>query len=264
VTTLATCWKVTRTDAQVFAFTDHDRDLVVDGVTYESAVGFVPSAVARGVTLQADNQQLAGIIDSGRITQADLRTGKWNGARVELIEADWQTETKARTLLVGFLGNVEISSGQYRAELSSMEIELSKPIGRTIQLRCDADLGDSRCGYTLTADSLSVTSVTSDIDFADSVLASASGYYNGGKLTWLTGNNAGLTFDIKRSTLSSGNRIELWEPPPYPVEVGDTADIYRGCDKTAETCKNTFNNKINFRGADKVPSVKDLVAGDVA
>ena len=39
VTTLATCWRVTRTDGAVFGFTDHDRDLVVSSVTYAAASG---------------------------------------------------------------------------------------------------------------------------------------------------------------------------------------------------------------------------------
>ena len=31
VTTLASCWRVTRKDGAGFFFTDHDRDLAVDG-----------------------------------------------------------------------------------------------------------------------------------------------------------------------------------------------------------------------------------------
>jgi hypothetical protein len=40
VTTLATCWRITRTDGVVFRFTDHDRDLVVDGEVYEASAGY--------------------------------------------------------------------------------------------------------------------------------------------------------------------------------------------------------------------------------
>jgi hypothetical protein len=39
VTTLATCWKITRRDGVVLGFTDHVRDLDVDGVTYRAASG---------------------------------------------------------------------------------------------------------------------------------------------------------------------------------------------------------------------------------
>jgi hypothetical protein len=37
VTTLATCWKITRRDGVFQGFTDHVRDLDVDGVTYKPA-----------------------------------------------------------------------------------------------------------------------------------------------------------------------------------------------------------------------------------
>jgi hypothetical protein len=40
VTTLATCWRITRTDGVVFRFTDHNRDLVVDGEVYEASAGY--------------------------------------------------------------------------------------------------------------------------------------------------------------------------------------------------------------------------------
>ena len=119
-----------------------------------------------------------------------------------------------------------MAGNQYSATLTSMEAELEKPIGRTIQLRCDADLGDTRCGYSLTADSCTVTTVNSRLSFIDSSLTAADDYYNGGKVTWLTGNNAGLTFDIKRY-VSSSDTIELYEPTPYAIQVGDTCSLYR-------------------------------------
>jgi hypothetical protein len=37
VTTLATSWKITRRDGVVLGFTDHVRDLDVEGVTYKAA-----------------------------------------------------------------------------------------------------------------------------------------------------------------------------------------------------------------------------------
>jgi hypothetical protein len=39
VTTLATCWQITRGDGVVLGFTDHVRDFEVDGITYRAASG---------------------------------------------------------------------------------------------------------------------------------------------------------------------------------------------------------------------------------
>ena len=262
MTTLSTCWKLTRNDATVYAFTDHDADLVIGGVTYQSAVGFAPSAVERTIDLTADNQKLTGIIDSVTLTPGDLRTGKFDGARVEIIEVDWSTQTKERTLLVGFLGTVTLVDNQYTAELTSLESELAKPIGRTVALRCDANLGDARCGFSLSSDSVTVTTGGGALSFIDTGLTADDAYYNGGKITWLTGDNAGLTFDVKRYVAAS-DTVELFEPTPYTIAVGDTANIFRGCDRTFETCRDTFDNVENFRGFPHVPGVKDLISGKV-
>ena len=263
MTAIAQCWKVTRTDATVFAFTDHDVDLTVGGVLYESAIGFVPSAIERGTTLAADNQELSGLIDSDSITAADLRTGKWDGARVEIIEVDWTTETKLRTVVKGFLGQVEIADNQYSATLTSLEAELAKPVGRTVALRCDADLGDTRCGYSLSADTGSVTTVVSRLSVQDSALTAADGHYNGGKVTFTSGGNNGLTADIKRYVAAT-DTVELFEPLPYDLQIGDTFNVYQGCDKTMETCRDTFSNLDNFRGFPHLPGVKDMVGGSVS
>ena len=263
MTTRAQCWKVTRTDAQVFAFTDHDEDLTVGGVTYLSSIGFVPSAIERNTELTTANQTLSGIIDNATITPGDLRSGKWDSARVEIIEADWKTETKLRTLLVGHLGSVDIVGEQYSAVLNSIEAELQKPIGRTVQLRCDANLGDTRCQFALTPESTTVTLVNSNLSFVDTALVQTDARYNGGKLVWTSGLNVGLTFDVKRYQ-SAGTIVELYEPTPYEINIGDTADIYQGCDKTIDTCRDTFANIENFRGFPYLPGVRAILGGRVA
>lgn len=263
MTTLATCWKVTRRDTTVEGFTDHDTDLTVGGVVYKSAVGFAPSAVERNTELTANNQQLVGIIDATNLSRDDLRNGVYTGARVEVFTVDW-TNTAAgavSVLLVGHLGDMTISGDQYTAELLSFENELAKPLLRTFSLRCDADLGDSRCGYSLSADSGTVTAqITAGRVFTDTSRTEADDYYNGGKVLFTSGPNSGRSMDVKKYTLSTG-RIELYEPLPDAIETGNTYNITRGCDKTLDTCVNTYSNGTNFRGFPHIPGASDLVGG---
>lgn len=261
-TTIATGWKVTLRDARIFAFTDHDVDATVDGVLYKSAIGYVPSAIEQTTDLQANNQTLTGLIDSVDITDGDLLSGAWDGARVEIIEFDWANPAAGalRVLLVGFLGALQLSGRAYSAELQSLESELAKPIGRTVQLRCDADLGDTRCGVTLTSDSATVTAVTDRMTFTAAALVAADGYYQHGAVTWTSGANNGFVMDVRRY-LQSGGAVELAEPMPGDIQIGDTFTISRGCDKTLETCRDTFANAINFRGFPHLPGVTDLIAG---
>lgn len=262
MTTLCTCWRITRRDTTVEGYTDHDADLVVGGVTYVSAAGYAPSAIERGSSMQADNQDVVGIIDSDNLTASDLLSGAYDGARVEVLLVDWQALAVSTKLLVGHFGAVKVVDNQYTVSLHSIEAELSKPIGRTFGLRCDAELGDTRCGYSLTADAGEVDTVTTSRRvWTDTGRSEADDYYTGGKVEWLTGANAGRVMDVKRYTLAT-QTIELFEPMASDILAGDTYEISRGCDKAFETCRDTFDNVLNFRGFPYIPGVSDLISGE--
>ena len=62
LTTLALCWRVERRDGVAIGLTSHDRDLVVDGVTYRAAPGMTPSAVQRGDGFDAATMDVAGAL----------------------------------------------------------------------------------------------------------------------------------------------------------------------------------------------------------
>ena len=261
MTTLATCWKITRQDAIVEGYTDHDADLVIGGTTYLSSAGYVPSAIERKSDLSANNQQVVGLLDADSLSAQDLLAGVYDGARVDILLVDWSVPALVSTLLAGHLGAVQLAGDQYTAELQSLEAELNKPIGRTVQLRCDADLGDARCGYTLTGTACTVTSVTSARVFIDSALTAADGLFDGGKVVWQTGANAGRSMDVKTYTAAT-DTVELYEPMASAIEVGDTALLYRGCDKTFATCRDIFANAVNFRGFPYVPGNSNVLAGN--
>ena len=261
-TTLATCWLITLADATVQGYTDHDTDLTVAAQLYTAAVGYLPSAIQNNVELSPDNLDIQGIIDDAGIKEADLLAGRYDYAAIEIFTVDYTDVASGRvqTLIKGKLGRVSLSQGQFTAELNSLASQLSQNIGRTFSTLCDADLGDTRCGYSLSADSAAVSSVDDQRVFYDSALGQTDDYYNGGKVTWLTGDNTDYVMDVKDYTASTG-RIELYEPMPFTIVFADTADIVRGCDKTKTTCLNTFSNYDNFRGAPDIPGLQKLMAG---
>lgn len=63
VTTFATCWRLERADGWVRGFTDHDRELVVDGLTYVASTGFLPSAIKTASDFSVDNLDVDGFLD---------------------------------------------------------------------------------------------------------------------------------------------------------------------------------------------------------
>ncbi len=269
-TTIATLWKVTRTDGQVFAFTDHDRDITVSGVTYQAETGFTKSATRATLGLQVDNLEVQGVLDAASITVDDIRAGFWDYAVVEILECNW-ADTSMGTLSKGKgkLGRVRDGRSSFVAELRGLSQHLQQPIGRLYMPACDADLGDSRCGVDLNGSpgltvTGTVTSVSSKRVFTDSGRAEASGYFDGGKITWLTGNNAGLSMEVKTYMLGGSpdlSTIALQLPMPFTIQAGDTYSMHAGCDKTFATCGSKFSNTVNFQGFPHLPGLDRLVSG---
>ncbi len=90
VTTVASLWKVKRTDSVIIGFTDHDQDIVYDSgdgdgvITYHAATGFTPSAQETGSQLGTDNLEVTSFLEVGAIVDADLRAGLYNFAVIEI------------------------------------------------------------------------------------------------------------------------------------------------------------------------------------
>jgi uncharacterized phage protein (TIGR02218 family) len=263
VTTLATLWKVTRADGLIYGFTDHDEDLVIAGVTYKASTGYARSAVRATLGFTPDNLELSGALASSAITAADIRAGLWDYAVVEIFYCNWADLTQGvGKLSKGKLGAIKDGRNGFVSELLGLSSHLGQAIGRVYSPACDANLGDARCTVSLApfTKAGAVTAVTSKRAFADAARAEANGYFDGGKLTWLTGNNAGLKMEVK-TFLLAGGAFTLQLPMPFAVQVGDTYSAIHGCDKTPATCIATFANIVNFRGFPNVPGPRRLVSG---
>lgn len=78
-------------------------------------------------------------------------------------------------------------------------------------------------------------------------------YYSLGQITFTSGLNDGISRTIKDYTNGSPSVAKLSEPLPYTPSVGDSFNIYAGCDNTKETCQARFNNQTNIRIFPYVP-----------
>ena len=263
VTTMATCWKLTRTDGQIFGFTNHDQPLLVSGVTYLAESGFSATAIRTTADFAVGNLDVQGILDSTTITAADIRAGLWDYAAVEIFDVNWAALAdgviKQRK---GWLGEIKTGRSGFVAELRGLAQKLQQSIGRLYGAACDAELGDTRCGVTLASFTATgtITGVTSRRVFADSALVDANGYYDQGKLTWTAGENNGLAMEVK-TYLLSGGAITLVLPMPFDVAIGDTYSLSAGCDKLFATCGTKFANEGNFRGFPHVPGFDRMISG---
>lgn len=260
VTTTATLWKITRTDAQVFGFTSFDQNITYGGVTYQALTSYTRSAVSTDASLASDSVDLEGVLDSAAITEADLLAGKWDHARLDLLLIDWADQTAVTTLKTGWIGEVSTGTTGFKAELMGLASALQQNVTEVTSPTCRATLGDARCTKVLTAFTFAgtVTAVTDRRVFTCG-LTNADNYFVGGKLTWLTGANAGLVMEVKTS-LATG-AFGLFLPMPYDIAVGDTFSAVIGCDKTIAVCAGTFGNGVNFQGEPYLPGMHFLVKG---
>lgn len=123
--TLATCWKITRTDATVMGFTDHVDDIVFDLVTYQAATGFEPTDVQQRDDMSVDNMDITGILDSSAITESDLQGGVYDYAEIEIFMVNYEDLTQGKMILKrGWLGEVRVNRGQFIAEVRGLAQKL--------------------------------------------------------------------------------------------------------------------------------------------
>lgn len=265
-TTMCFCWRVTRQDSVVQGFTEHDKDLTFDGTTFEAASGFTATAVESSLGLSVDNLDVEGALSSDTINEDDLAAGVYDNADVELWWVNW-ADVSMRTLVTeGKLGEVKRMQTAFNAELRSKADRLAQKTGRTYQRYCDADLGDARCKIDLEDSAYKGTGSISSVTDARNVVVSGIGSYSNdwftlGKLMFTSGDNDGLTYEIKAHDSSSGSvKLELWLRPTFAIAPGDSFIIRAGCKKDHATCRDKFSNILNFQGFPFVPGNDVLMA----
>jgi uncharacterized phage protein (TIGR02218 family) len=240
VTTLATCWRMERADGWVRGFTDHDRDLEIDGLVYTAATGFLPSAIKSGSDLSVDNLDV------------DLTSGLFDGARIEIFLVNWADLSQGRIVLrKGWLGEVKRADSRFSAEIRGLANKLQQTQGILYSRLCRVDLGSPECGVDLgpLTDEYLIETVTAGDGFTIDT-ARPSGFFTFGTCTFLSGANAGAATEV----LSHINQaIRLFTPMPRPLAAGDQVRLVAGCDKTPETCHARFGNILNFRGEPHIP-----------
>jgi uncharacterized phage protein (TIGR02218 family) len=259
VTTLAMCWRVLRADAVEKCWTDHDDVIVYDGDSYTPLESGQPSNYRQQASLAPSNQDLVMAFATGTGTDAELRAGLYDYAKVWSFLINWaDTSQGIVKLAAGRLGEVEIRDNMARIEMRSLTQLITTTIGRIYTPECDADLGDARCkvvmtGYTHTG---TVGTVTDRRQFtiAGAAAGKAGDYYNYGKIVFSSGACAGLTLQVE-DYVAATNTIALIEPLPFDPANGDAFTLYAGCDRRMTTCVDRFDNLDNFRGFPDIPGM---------
>jgi hypothetical protein len=207
VTTLATCWRITRTDGVVFRFTDHDRDLVVDDEAYEASAGYSRTAISNDVGMGVDNLDVEGVFDSAAVTEEELRAGLFDQAEVRIFLVNWADPSMGvLRLRRGWFGEVVLTEqGVFRTELRGLTQALSQRIGELYSPECRADLGDHRCR----------------VPIQPPVVARETAYRLGDHVRVATGSGSGSQVYENRLYRCAVTGTTAAEEPAYDTTVGE-------------------------------------------
>ena len=258
-TTICRCWKISRRDGLVLGFTEHDSEIIFAGTLFQPMSGMDASVAENTIGLNANGVEVLGALTSQKLSSEDIRADKYDGARVDVYLVNWVTPQEYLLENVYHVAEITEEDGLFKAEMRSLESELDQTAGEHFIAQCQANLGDQRCGVNLNSsiykgsgtvisyDSVRLIEVTGLNGFAD-------GWFDGGLLSWTSGNNSGTSIEIPTSTvLGAITRLQIWKMLPQEIAVGDGFGIEAGCDKKFSTCKLKFSNALNFRGFPHLP-----------
>jgi len=257
---LATLWQIDRVDGVIIRVTDHNSPIIFEGNTFGSAGGFDASARRKQAGMRLQSMDIRGVLLSSKITQDDLRAGRYREAQITETVVDWKYPFAGAILKnIYWIMDTRFDEEFWTATVEGMLRWFTPPVGEIYEKTCRYTLGDARCTVdlgplTVAAAIADVTTVGLDkrLKFRVDALTDADGVYDDGKMTFTSGANNGLILEVQLWTLAAKD-IVLYLPTPFDLVVGDTFNIVPGCDKLKTTCDTKFTNLPFFGGFPFIP-----------
>ncbi|MFT4097196.1 MAG: DUF2163 domain-containing protein [Rhodoblastus sp.] len=253
-TTLCHCWRLQRRDGAVLGFTDHDCDLAFAGATFRASAGLDAAQAESAAGFAVAGGEVQGAFDADALVDADLDSGVYDGASVEIWLVDWSDVSRRLLMDVATIGEVRRTDSSFVAELRSLAHRFDEEQGRQFQRNCAADLGDAACKVDLSSAlySTSATVVAAEPGGAFVVTLDAAfdaGFFTDGALLSAGGERHAIKLHEKTA---NGDRVVLWASS-CSIAAGASVALKAGCDKTPESCAKKFDNIANFRGFPHMP-----------
>jgi uncharacterized phage protein (TIGR02218 family) len=260
----AQLWTITRTDGQVVRLTSLDRELDWREETYAACNSLLPSAAESVATVDDGGSiNLSGAIASGAIDGWDLYAGLFDGAAIEAWVVGWDPSLTddgvPKRLIGGTFGDVEQTETGFSVDIVGDGEKLKQtPLVQQLQPGCRWQFGDDGCGKDLGPLTVSGTIDSAEglRDFTDAARSETAGYFTRGTVTFTSGDNSGVSAEIKEH--EAGGVFTLWPRVPFPIAAGDTYSMVPGCTnlKAASGGCNgctAWDNLLRYGGFDKVP-----------
>lgn len=156
VTTLATAWRIERTDGVVFRFATSSDDALLDfglgdGLQTFTAAGegYNRSNIENDSELNVGNMEVVGIFNE--LDETELRRGLFDGAEVHIAFFNYEDTSDGLIKMVrGEFSEVIVTpNGFFNVELRDITQRFSREFGEHYSKDCREDLGGPRCRVPL-------------------------------------------------------------------------------------------------------------------
>lgn len=266
VTSTCRLLRITLSDGRVFGVATLDSDVTYMGLHYSALNGFDTSVIATDTGLKVDNAEATALVSAtvDGITAEMASNGGLDNATWELFLVNWADLSMGHVVLdAGDLGEVTVVDGMtYIPELLSYAMRLRQTIGHVWSRRCRAEFGSDAEGHTgcgVNAEILWMSGTVTGVDsndpfrvFADNTLTGLAPEPAPGRVRFLTGKNTSTRLRQVEAYGDSSGTVALFEPLLFPVEVGDTFQIRRDCNKSPSDCI-AYGNVLNYKGEPFIP-----------
>lgn len=256
----------------VFGITSLDRDILYDDgtgvgdtsgmVTYRAKNGFTPSDQVAAMDLSVDNAEASSLLAQftfDGMTVEAIERGEYDAAPFTMYLVDYENLGAGHVILsAGTVGQVRrADTGAVTIELRSLLQQLKqRAMVELTSIACRATFGDDRCKMPLAWVDAEVTAVGPEDDRTFVVDNMPDDFVVPGIALWETGSAEGREYEIEDYDPDTG-MLTLVFPTYLPIEIGDTLQIRRDCDKSKAMCKG-YLNLLNMRAEADMPRANGL------
>jgi uncharacterized phage protein (TIGR02218 family) len=255
-TTVCHCWKLTLKDGTIIGFTDHDRDLRLDGTICRSATGVTGSEIEHHLGFAIGGSEITGALTGEMISAVDIDAGRYDAALVECWWVDW-TQPELRVLLdAGMVGEIKRSQHAFTAEIRSLAQLFEQPNGRFYSRLCSAQFGDTKCKARSVTFASHIIQAVSDFECYVAPVDLPADSLVGGFLVHVSGEKLRIR---QHMPLVDQIYLRFWTKPAQKLVDGDAVQLESACNKTRELCDALYRNIENFRGFPLIPPAETIL-----
>lgn len=260
-----------------------DRDVEYDDgegdseIVYRAAVGMVPSEIRQSLSMGVDNAEFQHLLAEYPLALAeeDIAAGVYDFADFRLMLVNYEDLSMGHVeLMTGQLGQMRVENGMaFWTEQTSLVKQLKQSIVEKDSLTCRATFGSQPigtpgaevtqrfpCGFDTStlwvASSVMAVGLESNRTFTALALGLPANECVPGMLRWLTGRNAGRSYEVEAQ--DADGVISLAFETMFPIEGGDTFEIRPDCTKWKDGhngCRHFWGDDwvLHYRGEPYIP-----------